>query len=205
MVVVVVVGLFSSRAEAQMSPELNQVLMNGAILKRSGIPAIAAAYDEKQGKPAAPKPGATRAPLTATDFKRVGPRLTATAFLKDATLTADQKAVFEQAVDLMFTGVAKELRKDNLATAMGFALAAALEVSSGKEVPTDEVKQIIANVNDNLVASPQVKAMTDAQKADLHDRMIISTGFMAAFSMMKDPGMKALGQKLAKDFLAQLK
>jgi hypothetical protein len=175
-----------------------------AIAKRN-VGKIAAAYDAKQGKPAAAKPGSTRAPLSATDFKRDGRRPTVTAFLGTTSIDPQIKDALQEAADGVFVAVAKEFRKDNLATAMGFAMAAAIEVSSGNEISREQAREIIANVNDIMVTTPEVKKMTPAQMQDLHDRLVMSTTFMLVFSQMQDPKLKEMGQSLARYLIAQLK
>jgi hypothetical protein len=112
--------------------------------------------------------------------------------------------VLQEAANGVFAALAKEFRKDNLATAMGFAMAAAIEVSSGKEISREQALEMIANVNDIMITTPEVKKMTRAQMQDLHDRLVMSTTFMLVFNQMKDPQLKAMGQSLARYLMAQL-
>jgi hypothetical protein len=205
LLIVVLVGVLApSRANAQMSPELNHVLYQGALLKRNGVAKAAADWDAGQGRPAATRPAPTRASLSATDFRRTHHRLPASAFLSDPTFPEAHKPILEQAADLTFAGVARALRRDNLATAMGFALTTALGITRGQDLSADEVWSVILQVNDTMAATPGMRAMSDAQKAEIHDRLIIGASFMAAYSRMRDPAMRAHGQRLAREFLAQM-
>lgn len=167
---------------------------------------LQASLNAQNKKKAAAAAAATHAPAATLDFKPAPGHPAVKAFLDGANLPADQRAAFQQVIDATFTEVEKRLRKNNLATGMGVALAAALEIKSGQEVPEDRVDELWASINDMLVASPEVKKLKPDQMQTMYDSLIMTTAIMLTFHELgkSDPKMKQASVDFASNVLATL-
>jgi hypothetical protein len=159
----------------------------------------------QQGKKAAAT--VARAPLTASDFvpaKKGRPAVK--AFLDSAGLPKDQRAAIEQVIDLTFAAVEKGGRKNNVATAMGIAIGAALMIANGKEIPDDDLSELTLGINDVFAVTAEFKQLDAAARQDIYESLIMTTALLATFHELgtSDAAMKKASVDLAKAVLQKL-
>lgn len=165
----------------------------------------------KQGKASAKdgrkpvKPPSHRA-ASASDFKPGKGHPTVDAFLASSGLDEPQQQALRQVIDATFVAVEGQLRAHNVASALGFAIAASLQIVSGKEVGDDEVRELILGINDLLAANPTFVKLKAADKQQLYDAMIMMGALLITFHTAgeSDPKMKETAIEMAKGLLAQL-
>jgi hypothetical protein len=157
-------------------------------------------------KPTAPAPAY---PLTATDFRPSGTRLTVDALVSGTQgATAEQKQALRTVYLETLSAFEKEARRNNVAYALAFLLGASVQVVTGKEVPDDDAHDLARGVNDILAATPEFRSLTPREKQSLYEVAIITGGMIAVMHQMgveqNDESLKKQAIDLAQTMLEKL-
>ena len=123
-------------------------------------------------------------PLTETDFTPadkghpVVDAFLASAFAK---IGPEGQAKWRRWIDRMFEFVETEYRKNNVATAVSFALSQSMETVNGKEVSRENAHELMANINDMLALSERFKRQDAHEKQAIYDSLMLSGSLIFAF------------------------
>jgi hypothetical protein len=138
---------------------------------RSGTgPAAAAA----SGATAAPA-----APFTATDFKPTGPRDAPQRLAAQLNDPATRQQVTKMAREIL-AAIEQQpaFRKNNLAYALMVFLGGSLQVLSGQEFSDAQTERLAQWINDQMVATGAVAQLSDAQRTQLYDVLLLQGGLI---------------------------
>ncbi|MBK7863442.1 MAG: hypothetical protein IPJ65_33540 [Archangiaceae bacterium] len=159
-----------------------------------------------------PSPGkvAPHAELVATDFKPEGPRTGAQALLAASkTLGRGQRQALVEGLNAGLDAFEREARKNNVAAAVAFLLAVALQVANEKEVSDAESAALTQGLNDELAASAGFKRLTPKQKQALYERCVVAGsllgGMAAQAADANDAALKKQTQEMAQTVLQEFR
>ena len=127
---------------------------------------------------ATPKEG--KLPLTATDFPaaatRVVPASMAERMAHGSSARQTQLvAMFNQILDT----IEPQTRRNNVAAAMAFAMAASEQVMADRAVLNpDRYGELVVQINDDLGDSAEFKALPDRRKQEIYESSLLTAGLI---------------------------
>lgn len=183
------------------------VMITNYIQKKMLEKSIARQHAGSAGQPAGQSaPAAPKHELSASAFTPQAGRLMPDKIADGAAgTTPEQKqqlaAVFRQTLD----AYEAQVPKNNVAFAVGFLVAASLQVLSGKEVADSEFEQLVRDLNDILAEAPRFQQMDVKGKQTLYEVSVITGGIIAGLNNTgveeKDPATQQQAKDLAKSIL----
>lgn len=145
-------------------------------------------------------------PMEATDFTPAAPgHPLVEQILLSQPYTDEQRAALRLQFDEISARVAQAARPNNLAAVVSAAVCGAMYLI-GNEVSDADGDRYLSAVNDRLGASPDVAALSPAQKQDLSDGLIfqITMANLLANAGPNYPQAKELSVQLAQALLLQI-
>ena len=128
-------------------------------------------------------------PITATDFvpARPGHPFVDQAIAGMTALTPEQRVQMRTGAEEMFRRIATQYRGNNLAVSVTVAYAAALLTLNGTDMNSQQTREFVFNINDQLVRHPRFASMTSLEKQTESDRLIFQT---FAIAVLRDLGTR---------------
>ena len=153
-----------------------------------------------------PKVAVKHEPLSASDFKPGKGRPAVDAFLAKAKFNFIDVKDLRPIIDRTFVVVEGQLRKNNVASALGFVVATSLSIARNMDLPEDALHELIASINDRLVTSPSFKKMKPADRQTMYDSLILTGAILITMNAFgeKDEGIKADAMEMANEVLVPL-
>jgi hypothetical protein len=164
--------------------------------KRSGT---AAGQPAGRGETAA-SPAAPKHELSASGFTPVGGRLVPDKIAAGAAgVEPAQQQQLAEVFRQTLTVYEAQVPKNNVAFAMGFLIAASLQVLSGKEISDPDFEQLVRDLNDILAETPRFQQMDAKGKQTLYEASVITGGLVAGLYNTAVEEKDAAAQTQAKD------
>lgn len=168
------------------------------------VVASARAERAAKAKAVAPKP---KFPLSATDFKAVGPRNVPEQLAEGVTNPSERATAVKVYREVLAALEAEpSLRKNNFATSLGVLLGSSIEAVTGRELDAAQSATFIRDVNDALASDGAFKKVLDKDLAAASDTFLITGALIAALTEEGKGGDVArgkLGRELAEQVLTQ--
>jgi hypothetical protein len=170
----------SSSIDLMISQRIERQVLERSLLKKYGKAPTAAAAPAPAPAPEQKPP--PKQPLTATDFKPVGPKgkvaATFAASLEglDATQKKQFETVFNDAVKAI--EAEKDFRKNNLAYALALLLGASVQVTTGKEVSDADSQELARGLNDLLAAEDGFKKLSAKDRQTFYESCLVMGGLI---------------------------
>jgi hypothetical protein len=143
--------------------------------------------------------------LTATDFKPVDKgHPIIDQYVATFQIAPGDRDGLKQALEMTFKSFEKDSRKNNFATSFGIAIAAAMHVANGYDIPDAETDEMVANLNDAISTSPAWKMMSARDKQTVSDGMLLYAAMMVQLAAQPNENLKQAGVTMAQQFLAGL-
>jgi uncharacterized protein DUF6683 len=147
-------------------------------------------------------------PITATDFRSLPYRLLPDQLVNEMTgVTLQQRQATRALYYQFLADFENNTRKNNVATALAFALTLSLRAAQGRALSQAEVNQLAADLNDRLAIAPEFMAMTAKEKQTLYERLIITGGSIVALQtqgiQQNNVLMQLQAKQLAQSVLGQ--
>jgi hypothetical protein len=164
--------------------------------KRSGN----AAGQPASGSGTAAPPVAPKHELSASGFTPLGGRLVPDK-IADGVAGVDpaQKQQLAEVFRQTLATYEAQVPKNNVAFAMGFLIAASLQVLSGKDVSDPDFEQLVRDLNDILAETPRFRQMDAKGKQTLYEVSVITGGIVAGLYNTGVEEKDAAAQQQAKD------
>jgi hypothetical protein len=138
--------------------------------------------------------------LSASAFTPEGGRLMPDKLAAGAAGVDDaQKHQLAEAFRQTLTTYEAQVPKNNVAFAMGFLIAASLQVLSGKEVSDPDFEQLVHDLNDALAETPKFRQMDARGRQILYETSVITGGIIAGLHNTGVESKDAHAQQQAKD------
>jgi hypothetical protein len=213
----------SQRAQAQgyyINPNMyhNMYAVNAAQLAQNlqFAARIKSLRDQQAAFAAAPKaaksadqspPDAPRAPFSATDFKPTGRRDAPQRLAAQVKDPALRPQITKLARDILAAIEQQpEFRRNNLAYALTIYLGGSLQVLSGQEFDDARSAALAQWINDGMVAAGAVARLSDAQRTQLYDVLLLQGGLVIGIAQAgaenNDAEQVQLAKSMARDALA---
>lgn len=120
------------------------------------------------------------APMSATDFRRTGPRLAAVRrYVAALPLDAEDAARLTTALDATITQLQKAGRKNNVATAMATTIALAHMVLDRDDFDASKADALVVSLNDALAVAPEFKQLASSERQQMADELLLSSALIA--------------------------
>lgn len=217
---VLVAGLWSPAAQAQgyyINPNMytNMYAVNAAQLAQNlqfaarikSLRDQQAVFDAVSKKPGGTSPPDTpRAPFSATDFKPSGRRDAPQRLAAQVKDPAMRPQIAKLARDIL-AGIEQQpdFRRNNLAYALTVYLGGSLQVLSGQEFDDARSAALAQWINDEMVAAGAVAKLSDAQRTQLYDVLLLQGGLIIGIAQAgaenQDEEQVELAKTMARDAL----
>lgn len=145
-------------------------------------------------------PAAPKHELSASGFTPAGGRLVPDK-IADGVAGVDpaQKQQLAEVFRQTLANYEAQVPKNNVAFAMGFLIAASLQVLSGKDVSDPDFEQLVRDLNDILAETPRFQQMDAKGKQTLYEVSVITGGIVAGLYNTGVEEKDAAAQQQAKD------
>jgi len=199
-------NMYAANADRIMTQMIQQ---SGYQAMRNSIEAQAKGQAAAPKQPAAPpKAAASRAPLSASDFKPAGKRDVPEQLAQGVADAAERKQVVAAARDIhKAIEAAPGFRRNNVAAAMTVIVGVSVQVVSGREIPDADSQAMMLAFNDELAANETFRGLNAEQRTRIYDTFVILGGFIAGIAQAgqeaNDGKLKAQAREMARDALVQ--
>ena len=150
----------------------------------------------------APPPPARHLPITATDFAPVAyGHPIVDQSIAQMPIAHGLRVNLRNAVESMFTRVATDYRRNNLAVSMALAYSTALNTVNGTQMNPQQTRDFVFGVNDMVAQAQQFALMTPMEKQNNSDSLIFQT---AMILMLRELGQRDPAARLQAIELSRL-
>ena len=176
----------SATASVMIQGAINRKMLERSIANQQGrrVGSTAAANSSSSGSLGSQNvpPAASYAVLRFKPAANSGvPKQIADALGRDPRERAALLGVFQEVKKSYEAEAAKAGKSNNIAAALTFFLAAASMTYHQTDAPADSVTDALVEVlQQEMSASPEFKSMTNLQKQQLHDWLVVAGGFVLA-------------------------
>jgi len=146
---------------------------------------------------------ANHEPYARTDFAAAAKRLVVDAYVASLAQDPEQRRVLGIAIAQVFEAYEKQARKNNVAGALAFAIAAAITVDRSIEMTADQREELALAVNDYLAKQPAFIHATATQRQELYETCVVAGGMIVMFAAAGKQG-DGTSAKAAKLLAAQV-
>lgn len=153
-----------------------------------------------------PQPAATHEPYTRTDFKPGKKRLVVDQIIAGLSQNDEQRKGLATGIDQVFIAFEKVARKNNVAYALAFLIAASVSVTSGNQVSDEQSEQLAKALNDALARSPQFAKASASDRQKIYEACVTLGGLVMLFAEVgkQDEASAKAAKLLGKQSLAML-
>ena len=186
----------SSLADTMLHNNMNKMMLDAALKKSQG------------GAAPAPTPAqpVAHASYDKTDFAPANKRLVVDQIIAGLAQTPDQRQGLSQGMVAVFDAYEKSVRKNNVAYAVTFMVAASLQVQTGQQVDDAQSEQLAQAFNDVLANNPAFVKASASDRQKLYETCVTFGGLVVLFNEVgkKDPASANAAKALAKQALAMI-
>jgi hypothetical protein len=141
------------------------------------------------GTPGTPAPAPVKhLSYTKTDFAPAKKRLVVDSIIASLAQTPEQRTALGTGVGQVFVAFEKEARKNNVAYALAFMVAASISVSQGVTMTDDQTVDLAASINDILGQTPAFTKAKAADRQKLYETFVTLGGLIMIFDQVGKQG-----------------
>jgi hypothetical protein len=130
----------------------------------------------------APAATAKHEPWTKSDFKPGKKRLVVDTIIAGLAQNAEQQQGLATGINAVFEGFEKVARKNNVAYALAFMVAASVSVQTGNQVSDAQSEELAVGINDLLARSPGFAKASATDRQKLYETFVTLGGLVMLFA-----------------------
>lgn len=119
---------------------------------------------------------------TKSDFKPGKKRLVVDTIIAGLAQNTEQQQGLVTGINAVFEGFEKAARKNNVAYALAFMIAASVSVQTGKQVSDAQSEELAVGINDLLARSPGFAKATATDRQKLYETFVTLGGLVMLFA-----------------------
>lgn len=184
----------SSLVDTMIHNQINNQILNMTVDRANG------------GAAAEPAQPEHHEPFTKTDFRPSKSRLVVDQIINGLAQNDEQRRGLTTGINAVFTEFEKAARKNNVAYALTFMIAASLGAQTGTPLSDPQTEALAIAINDALAASPAFTSSSAADRQKLYEGCITIGGLVVLFQQvgLRDPASAAAARALAQQALAMV-
>jgi hypothetical protein len=146
-----------------------------------------------------PKRAVDHAPLSVSDFRPGKGRPTIEAFFANAKLDFIAMKDLRPIVERTFVVVEGKLRKNNVASALGFVIASSMLIARNTNLDDDGLNELVATINDRLANEASFRSMSATDRQTMYDSLMLLGAVLVTMHAYgeHDEGIKADAMEIA--------
>jgi len=156
--------------------------------------------------PAGTPPDEHHEPFSKTAFRPHRSRLVVKAIIAGLAQNEEQRKGLAAGIDIVFAEFEKAPRKDNVAYALAFMIAASLGVQTGTAVTDEQSEALAVAINDALARSRGFASASALDRQKLYEGCVTLGGLVMLFAEVgkRDPASAKAAKAIARQALAMV-
>jgi hypothetical protein len=157
-------------------------LIDTMIQQRMQRDMLERALARKKDGAAATSPPVKHEPYSKSDFAGSKKRVVVDALIASLVSTAEQKQALATGINQVFDAFEKQVRRNNVAYALAFMLAAAVMVEREVQMSDEQTEELAAGINDLLARSAPFQKSGAADRQKLYESFVTVGALILIFA-----------------------